>query len=54
LVDRVAAKGFKAQITTEIRPSGTKYYLVVVNENSKGTVGEELRTAGFDCYPLFE
>lgn len=54
LVDRVAAKGFKAQITTEIRPSGTKYYLVVVNENSKGTVGEELRTAGFDCYPLFD
>ncbi|MBR0495728.1 MAG: SPOR domain-containing protein [Treponema sp.] len=54
LVDRVAAKGFKAEITTEVRPSGTKYYLVVVNENSKGTIGEELRTAGFECYPLFE
>lgn len=54
LADRVSAKGFKAEIATEVRPSGTKYYLVVVNENSKGTIGEELRTAGFDCYPLFE
>lgn len=54
LVERVAAKGFKAEITTETRPSGTTYYLVVVNENAKGTVGAELRTAGFECYPLFE
>ncbi|WP_294431572.1 SPOR domain-containing protein [uncultured Treponema sp.] len=54
LVDRVKAKGFKAEITTEVRPSGTKYFIVVVNENSKGTVGEELRTAGFECYPVFE
>ncbi|MBQ7538320.1 MAG: SPOR domain-containing protein [Treponema sp.] len=54
LCDRVAGKGFKAEITSEVRPSGTKYYLVVVNENSKGTIGEELRTAGFDCYPLFD
>ncbi len=54
LADRVSAKGFKAEITTEVRPSGTKYYIVVVNENSKGTIGEELRTAGFECYPVFE
>ncbi len=54
LADRVAAKGFKAQIETEVRPSGTKYYIVVVNENAKGTIGEELRTAGFECYPVFE
>ena len=54
LVDRVKAKGFAAEIATEVRPSGTKYYLVVVKENAKGTVGDELRTAGFECYPLFE
>ena len=54
LVDRVAKKGFKADITTETRPSGTKYYLVVVSENEKGSIGEELRTAGFECYPVFE
>lgn len=54
LSERVKAKGFKAEITTEVRPSGTKYYLVVVNENEKGTIGDELRTAGFECYPVFE
>lgn len=54
LVDRVGAKGFRAEIATETRPSGTKYYLVVVKENEKGTIGEELRTAGFECYPLFD
>ncbi|MBQ4379501.1 MAG: SPOR domain-containing protein [Treponema sp.] len=54
LVDRVKAKGFSAEITTETRPSGTKYYLVVVKENEKGTIGDELRTAGFECYPVFE
>ena len=54
LADRVIAKGFKAEISTEVRPSGTKYFIVVVNENAKGSVGDELRTAGFDCYPVFE
>ena len=54
LAKRVEAKGFKADIATEVRPSGTKYYLVVVNENANGTMGEELRTAGFECYPLFD
>ena len=54
LVERVNSKGFSAEITTEIRPSGTKYYLVVVPENAKGTIGDELRTAGFECYSVFE
>ena len=54
LVERVKSKGFKAEITTEVRPSGTKYFLVVVPENAKGTIGDELRTAGFECYPLFD
>lgn len=54
LAERVKSKGFNAEITTEVRPSGTKYYLVVVSENAKGTIGDELRTAGFECYPVFE
>lgn len=54
LVRGLAEKGFRAEITSETRPSGTKYYLVVVSENSEGTMGEELRTAGFECYPIFE
>ena len=54
LAERVRSKGFNAEIATEVRPSGTKYFLVVVNENAKGTIGEELRTAGFECYPLFD
>ncbi|MBQ9207876.1 MAG: SPOR domain-containing protein [Treponema sp.] len=54
LAERVKAKGFNAEITTEVRPSGTRYYIVVVNENAKGSVGDELRTAGFECYPVFE
>ena len=54
LAQRVAEKGFKAEIATEVRPSGTKYFLVVVSENAAGTIGDELRTAGFECYPVFE
>lgn len=53
LVEQAAAKGFKAYITTEKRPSGTLYYLVVVDENKNGTMAAELRNAGFDCYPVF-
>lgn len=54
LVDKLKLKGFAAKIMGEIRPSGTKYYLVVVDENKAGTIGDELRTAGFECYPLFK
>ena len=54
LVDRLKDKGFTATITSEVRPSGTTYYIVTVDENSKGTMGDELRTAGFECYPVFE
>ena len=54
LIQKLKEKGFSAFITEEIRPSGTKYYLVVVNENAEGTMGTELRNAGFECYPVFE
>lgn len=54
LVEQLKKKGFAAKITTEKRPSGTTYYLVVVDENRSGTMGAELRNAGFECYPVFE
>lgn len=53
LVAQAAQKGFKAYITAETRPSGTTYFLVVVDENAAGTMGVELRNAGFDCYPIY-
>lgn len=54
LVAKLKEKGFTAKITSEVRPSGTTYYIVVVDENKTQTMGKELRTAGFDCYPVFE
>jgi cell division septation protein DedD len=54
LVDQLKMKGFAARITTEKRPSGTTYYIVVVDENKDGSIGAELRNAGFECYPVFE
>ncbi len=54
LIQKLKEKGFTAKITDEVRPSGTKYYLVVVDENKDGTMGSQLRNAGFECYPVFE
>lgn len=53
MVDRLKAKGFAAYIEEEKRPSGNIYYIVVVDENEKGDMGLQLKTAGFDCYPIF-
>ena len=53
LVSRLKEKGFKAYIEEEVRPSGNKYYIVIVDENEKGNMGLQLKTAGFDCYPIF-
>jgi cell division septation protein DedD len=52
LVKSAKAKGFKAYSYSEVRPSGTTYYIVVVDENAEGTMGKQLRNAGFDCYPV--
>ena len=54
LASKVKAKGFDAKIVEEKRPSGNVYYIVVVDENKNNTIGKELRTAGFECYPVFE
>lgn len=53
LVDRVAKSGFKAEIREEKRASGTVYYAVVVPENADETVGQQLKNAGYECYPVY-
>ncbi len=53
LVEQLKKKGFTARITSEKRPSGTTYYLVIVDENKDGSMGKELRNAGFECYGLY-
>ncbi len=54
LVDRAAQSGFTAYYYSEVRSSGTEYYIVVVDEDEGGTMGKKLRNAGFDCYPVKE
>lgn len=52
LVEELKKKGFTCYITPETRASGTTYYIVTTNENEKGTVADELRSAGYDCYVI--
>lgn len=52
-VDKLATKGFTAYVHQETKPSGTIYYSVIVDEKKSGTVADELRSAGFECYPIF-
>ena len=54
LIEKLKAKGFAAYSYTETRSSGTKYFIVVVDENTEGTMGLKLRDAGFECYPVVE
>ena len=54
LVESAREKGFNARITTETRPSGTTYFLVVVDEEKNGGTGDLLRSSGFECYPIFQ
>lgn len=52
LVNKLKQKGFNAYTFEEIRSSGTKYTVVVVDENPEETMGKKLKEAGFDCYPI--
>ena len=52
LVERAAKSGFTAYYYSELRSSGTEYYIVVVDEDESGSMGNKLRNAGFDCYPI--
>ena len=52
-VERLSQKGFSAYVQEEKRASGTTYYIVVIDENSEGTMGLKLKSAGFENYPIF-
>lgn len=52
-VEKLASKGFTAYIHQETKASGTVYYSVIVDEKKSGTIADELRSAGFECYPVF-
>lgn len=51
--EKIKSKGFNAYIQEETKSSGTKYFLVIVDENSENTMGIKLKSAGFECYPVF-
>lgn len=51
--EKIKTKGFNAYIQEETKASGTKYFLVIVDENSEGSMGIKLKSAGFECYPVF-
>lgn len=52
LIEKARRKNFDAYCYTEVRSSGTKYYIVVVDENSSRTMGKKLKDSGFDCYTV--
>ena len=52
LAKKVRDKGFDAYFYEESRKSGDIYYIVAVDDDTSGTVGEKLKSAGFDCYPV--
>lgn len=52
-VRRLNEKNFKGYIQEETRSSGTTYYIVLVDENEDGSMGLKLKSAGFECYPVF-
>lgn len=52
-VRRLNEKNFKGYIQEETRSSGTTYYIVLVDENEAGSMGLKLKSAGFECYPVF-
>lgn len=54
LVNKLKQCGFSGKISEEVRSSGTKYYLVYVEDNDNKTMYELLKASNFDCYPLSE
>ena len=53
LMDKLKSKGFSSySITKKGEETGTTYYIVIVDENSNGTMEKQLKSAGFDCYPI--
>lgn len=53
LASRLRDAGFKPEISEEQRQSGTVYFAVTVPEDKDNSTGLRLKTAGFECYPVF-
>ncbi len=52
LCEEVQKKGFDAYVTSEVRASGTTYFIVLVKDDGTNTTADKLRSAGYDCYPV--
>lgn len=52
LVEKLRAKNFDAYFYREKRSSGTTYFIVVVDEDEKLSLGQKLKNSGFDCYKI--
>lgn len=53
LMERVRQARFLPELKEEVRASGTTYFVVIVPEDDSGNTGLKLKTAGFECYPVF-
>lgn len=53
LASRLREKGFSPDISQERRQSGNVYFVVTVPEDKDNSTGLRLKTAGFECYPVF-
>lgn len=53
LVVRLKEAGFQSDISQEQRQSGTVYFVVTVPEDKDNSTGLKLKTAGFECSPVF-
>jgi tetratricopeptide (TPR) repeat protein len=53
LVVRLKEAGFQGDISQEQRPSGTIYFVVTVPEDKDNSTALKLKTAGFECSPVF-
>ena len=52
LVNRAKKAGVNAEILEETRPSGNKYFVVIVNSQDE-KMGTVIKNSGFECYPVF-
>lgn len=52
--EKLQSKGFPAYISEVTKPSGKIYYTVFVDEDNKGGMGLKLKSAGFECYPIYK
>lgn len=52
-VSRLKEKNFYGYIQEETRTDSSLYYVVFVDEDSSGAMSLRLKSAGFECYPVF-